>query len=244
MVTYQTFIGIDVQAIQKPYFYTALNSDLEIIATGHGRLADILAYLAGQSSALAAVNGPICAEKPGGESLQSGLFDQPASRGEFVVSRTGDAELAARGYTFPVTGKIQERSVNLVSGLQELGYVIFGNTDSARTYFETQCDAACWLTTGSIPYDSRSLEGRLQRQLLLCEFGLSLKDPMVFLEEFTRHRLRTSQVPMEQVLPAHELRALQAAAIAWLAVSRPEKVDRLGKTGEGEIILPREFTNK
>jgi hypothetical protein len=241
---FQTYIGIDIQAAHKPFFYAALQDDLEIIATGHGRLLDVLAYLSGQSAALVAINGPICAQHPGGESLQGGLFDRDESDDKFVPLRTGEAELISRGFAYSVPGKILERGLDLVSRLRELDYTIFAGNNTARSFLETQCDAACWLSTGSRPYDSHSLEGRLQRQLLLCEFGLSLKDPMAFLEEFTRHRLRTSQVPMDLVLSAHELRALMAAAIAWLVDTRPEAIERLGITGEGEIFLPREFLHK
>lgn len=241
---FQTYIGIDMQAVQKPYFYAALEGDLQIIATGHGRVADVLAYLSGQSSALVAVNGPICAQRSTGDCLQDGLFDLSEPQGKYVPLRTGEAQLISRGFTYSVPGKTVERSLDLVSRLREMNYTIFGETDATRAFLETQCDAACWLSTGHKPYDAHTLEGRLQRQLLLCEFGLPLQDPMVFLEEFTRHRLRTSQVPMEQVIPAHELRALMAAAIAWLVDIRPEVVERLGNTGNGEIFLPHEFRQK
>jgi hypothetical protein len=247
---YQTYIGIDVQAVQKPYFYSALNTDLENIACGHGRLGDVLAFLSGQSSALVAVNGPICFQFAADSLVQGGLFEADQTS-QHKVNRTGDAELTARGYnpgSAPVSGKKPplwvERSLELTAGIRQLGYGSFSNPDGSNTFFETQCDAAYWLSTGAMPYDSRSLEGRLQRQLLLCEFGFPLKDPMAFLEEFTRFRLRTTQVPMSYIQPAHELRALMAAATAWLMDVRPEAVEHLGEMNEGEIFLPREFTRK
>jgi hypothetical protein len=246
--THQTFIGIDVQAGTKPYFYTALDPDLEIIACGHGRLVDVLAYLSGQSSAVVAVNGPICVQLPDQESLQVGLFDTIPSMGNQVSQRTGDDALIARGYPHVVSTRKPplwvERSLELADGVRQLGYHQGNHDGEPRVWFETQSDAAYWLSTGTLPYESRSLEGRLQRQLLLCEFGFALKDPMAFLEEFTRFRLLTSQVPMEQILPAHELRALIAASTAWLADMRPAQVDQFGETNKGEIILPRELIRK
>ncbi len=219
---YQTYIGIDVQAVQKPYFYSALNADLENIACGHGRLGDVLAYLSGQTSALVAVNGPICFQNAEDDLVQGGLFDADQTS-QHKVNRTGDIELAARGFkpgSSPASGKKVplwvERSLELTTGIRQLGYRNLDLSESSRTFFETQSDAAYWLATGAMPYDSRSLEGRLQRQLLLCEFGFPLKEPMAFLEEFTRFRLRTSQVPMSYIQPAHELRALMSAATAWL----------------------------
>ncbi|HEX7556259.1 MAG TPA: hypothetical protein VF338_06515 [Leptolinea sp.] len=247
---HQTFIGIDVQAIQKPFFFTALDADLEIIASGHGRLGDVLAYLAGQSSVLVSVNGPVCAPQPDIEFSQGGLFDsnQFSAAGS---NRSGDAALAARGYPaalVPAAGKKLplwiERSLELAGEMRRLGYAPSSETNLARTYFETQTEAAYWQVTGIIPYDARSLEGRLQYQLMMFEFGFALRDPMTFLEEFTRFRLRTSQLPLTQILPAHELRSLMAAATAWLMDTHPEKVEHFGMMGEGEIILPREFTRK
>jgi hypothetical protein len=245
---FQTYVGIDVQAMQKPYFYTALNADLENIACGHGRLADVLAYLSGQSSAIVAINGPVCIQPTDYESLQGGLFELNDTSGNHISTRTGDAELDSKGFPIAsISKKIPiwvERSLELADGIKQMGYRIIGSGETSRTFFETQCDAAYWLSAGAMPYDSRSLEGRLQRQLFLCEFGFHLTDPMTFLEEFTRYRLRTSQIPMEQVLPAHELRALIAAASTWLLDVRPETMEHFGKVDEGEIILPREFLKK
>jgi hypothetical protein len=241
---YQTYIGIDVQAVQKPYFYSAMNSNLEVIACGHGRLPDVTAYLAGQTSALVAVNGPVCLPH---DSVQIGLFEG-GEDGSQPVTRAGDRELEDRGFHdlavqdhMKKTPLWVERSLELAESLARLEYSQKGGQ---KKYFETQSDAAYWLATGAMPYESRSLEGRLQRQLLLWEFGMAVKDPMNFLEEFTRFRLRTSQVPMDQILPGHELRAMIAASTAWLLDNHPERVEHFGVDTAGEIILPREFNRK
>jgi hypothetical protein len=248
--THLTYIGIDVQAAHKPYYYTALDENLEEIACGHGRLADVLAYLAGQSSALVAINGPVWVPQSETVFSQAGLFggEQPAG---FGSHRGVDIEMASRGYPVipvPPTGKKapiwMDRSLELAIEVKILGYSLKGRSQSDHAFFETNTDAAYQLITGTPPYDSRSLEGRLQRQLLLYEFGFPLKDPMVFLEEFTRYRLRTSNVPLNQIGVAHELRAMMAAATAWLVDNRPETLEYLGPSDEPVIILPKEFTRK
>jgi hypothetical protein len=248
--THLTYIGIDVQAAQKPFYYTALDADLEMIACGHGRLADVLAYLAGQSSALVAVNGPVWAPHSEVIFSQGGLFDGDQS----TVSgshRRVDVEMTAHDFpevsVLPAGKKTpiwMERSLGLIGEMKKLGYQLAGGSPVDRAYFETNTDAAYHLVTGTSPYDSRSLEGRLQRQLLLYEFGFPLKDPMSFLEEFTRYRLRTSNLPLTQISVAHELRALMAAAISWLMDNRPETIDHPGKSSEPPIILPKEFSRK
>jgi hypothetical protein len=245
-----TYIGVDVQAFQKPFYYSAVDADLETIACGHGRMVDVLAYLAGQSSALVAINGPVWAPKSDPGFLQSGLFG-----GEHlsisVIHRSPDIELTSHGYPrvpIPAAAKKiplwMERSLELTEEMKLMGYALVENSKANRVFFETNTDAAYHLITGCWPYDSRSLEGRLQRQLLLYEFGFPLRDPMVFLEEFTRYRLRTSNVPLIQIGVAHELRALMAAATAWLMDNRPEMLDHQGVGSEGEIILPKEFSRK
>jgi hypothetical protein len=245
-----TFVGIDVQAALKPFYYTALNADLETIACGHGRMADVLAYLAGQTSAVIAVNGPIWAPQAVTVSSQGDLFggQQNTIDGSH---RWVDSVLSTRGYPIifvPSAWKKapvwMERSLELAAEMKRLGYVVSGNPAAARLFFETNTDAAYHQITGNSPYDSRSLEGRLQRQLILYEFGFPLQDPMAFLEEFTRHRLRTSNVPLNQIGVAHELRSLTAAVIAWLLDNRPETLEHLGQSGEPEIILPKEFSRK
>jgi hypothetical protein len=245
-----TYIGIDVQAAQKPYYYTALDENLEEIACGHGRLADVLAYLAGQSSALVAINGPVWVPQTETVFSQAGLFGGEQSSG-FGSHRGVDIELISRGYQVipvPPAGKKapvwMERSLELALEVKQLGYSMVDGLHSNHEFFETNTDAAYQLITGSPPYDSRSLEGRLQRQLLLYEFGFLLKDPMVFLEEFTRYRLRTSNVPLNQIGVAHELRAMMAAATAWLVDNRPETLEHIGQSSDGVIILPKEFTRK
>lgn len=244
--SYPTYIGIDVQASQKPYFYSVTNSELEIVACGHGRLPDLEAYLSGQSSALVAVNGPICVQSSNGRSLQTELFDEPNPDSRNVQVRTGDRVLSDRGFPLAVmAAKIPswvERSLELAGVLYRLGYSLYGCGDNSRTFFETQCDAGYWLAIGALPFGSRSLEGRLQRQLILCEFGFRIQDPMIFLEEFTRHRLRTSQLPMEQVLPVYELRAMYAAATAMLLDTRIESIECVGEPGGGQLILPKAFS--
>lgn len=245
-----TYIGIDVQAAQKPFYYAALDNALEMIACGHGRMGDILAYLAGQSSAMAAINGPTWAPQPHHYVSQQGFFgdDHQAAHGGL---RQPDHELSARKLPVvpvPAVGKKiplwMERSLELVQELKNLGYMAGSGVQADRTFFETSTDASFHLITEALPYDSRSMEGRLQRQVLLHEFGFALKDPMAFLEEFTRHRLLKSTLPLEQIGAAHELRALMAAATAWLTVNRSQCVEKIGQDIEGGMILIKEFSRK
>jgi hypothetical protein len=81
----------------------------------------------------------------------------------------------------------------------------------------------------------RSLEGRIQRALILYAEGLQIPDPMDFFEEITRHKLLQGILPMENLHSAKELDALIAAYVAWIAVNRPNQVELLPQN----IVLPR-----
>lgn len=79
----------------------------------------------------------------------------------------------------------------------------------------------------------RTLEGRIQRALILYEAGVQLTDPMDFFEEITRHKLMQGILPIENLNSSKELDALVAAYLAWMAVQRTHLVEL-----NGNAILP------
>ncbi len=89
-----------------------------------------------------------------------------------------------------------------------------------------------------VPLARLSLEGRLQRQIILYEQGLRIKDPMDFFEEITRYKLLKGILPMELLYAPEQLDALAAAYTAWLAVHKQEDVFMLGDAKEGRMVLP------
>ncbi|CAG0957786.1 hypothetical protein ANAEL_00441 [Anaerolineales bacterium] len=78
----------------------------------------------------------------------------------------------------------------------------------------------------------------MQRQTLLYEHGLNIKDPMDFFEEITRYKLLKGILPMELLYLPEQLDALVAAYVAWLAVYKQEGVFLLGDAREGKLVLP------
>jgi hypothetical protein len=78
----------------------------------------------------------------------------------------------------------------------------------------------------------------LQRELILYEHRVGIKDPMDFFEEITRHKLMLGILPMELVHLPEQLDALAAAYTAWLASNKPAEVTRVGNKQEGFITLP------
>jgi hypothetical protein len=70
----------------------------------------------------------------------------------------------------------------------------------------------------------RSLEGRIQRALILYEERLQIPDPMDFFEEITRHKLMQGMLPQENLYSLRELDALVSAYTAWMFANEPRQV--------------------
>ena len=58
LFTDSAFIGVDPASRRKSFTYAALDKDLNLLALADGEMDDVVAFLAGQSSAMVAVNSP------------------------------------------------------------------------------------------------------------------------------------------------------------------------------------------
>ena len=88
------------------------------------------------------------------------------------------------------------------------------------------------------PFSKNTLEGRIQRQLVLHEQDTHIPDPMRVFEEITRHRLLQGQLPLPDLYSPSELDAMVAAYTAWKAATQPGEVTLLGNPQEGQVVLP------
>lgn len=241
-----TFIGIDPTAGERPFVYAALDHELKLLALGEGSIDDILAFSAGQSRAMAAVCAP---RRP-----NQGLMADAARRdrlspapnpGRYVNFRVAEYMLRQHNISIPQTSAKKEDCPNwmrmgflLFTRLAGLGYQQYLSDNAERQYLEVYPHACYSVLLEMLPFPKHSLEGRLQRQLVLFELGINLPDPMRFFEEITRHRLLNGILPLEDLYTSEELDALVAAYTAWLAASKPESVTLLGDESEGLVALP------
>jgi hypothetical protein len=122
--------------------------------------------------------------------------------------------------------------------LSKIGFKTYPNEDESYQYLETHPHACFSVLLGHCPLPKPTLEGRLQRELILFEHGVRIRDPMTFFEEITRHKLMNGILPTELVYYPNQLDALVAAYTAWLAVKKPVELTRLGNKQEGFITLP------
>lgn len=242
-----TFLGIDPSSRRPPFYYAALDENLRLLALGNGRLGDVLAFAAGQSRVLAAINAPAQPGRghPGAEGeRQLSLEGQPVGWGK-PVSRGVERLLIQRGlpvYHTPGDAASapawMRRGFALYQRLHELGYRPFPYSEASRQWMEVPAEAAFVSLLGQALLPAQRLEGRWQRQLILADLQVQVEDPMRFFEEITRHRLRKGQLPMHLIYAPGELNALVAAYTAWLQVNHPERVLRLGDEDEGQVFIP------
>lgn len=119
--------------------------------------------------------------------------------------------------------------------LAQTGLKAYAAKAAPRQFLETDAQACFRILIDKSPLPRRTLEGRVQRGLLLYDQGLRLTDPMDFFEEITRHHMLDGVFPNELLYSASELDALFAAYVAWLVVNEPEQVE----IAPGKLILPR-----
>ena len=243
---HETFIGIDPGDARQPYTLAAMDGDRSILVLSQGSIQDVLAYASGKASALVAVSGPL--------GFNGGLLAQDAVRatlepvpkpGEWTDARLAEYQLSVRGAPVsrtPTAGRFCpkwiQRAIEVSSCLRQLGFALFTAQDSARQLLEAPAETGYWSLLGTLPFPSASLEGRLQRQLVLHAEKLPVSDPMDFFEEVTRFKLLKGILPVKDIYSAPELNALLAAYTAWLVVHKPERVEHFGVEDEVIIYIP------
>lgn len=242
-----TFIGIDPTAGQKPFTYVALDGDLSILALGQGHADDILAFVGGQQSAIVAVNAP---QQPNQGMMAARevrqLLEPPPRSGRWNGFRVAEYELHTRGISIPRTPAREENCARWVQmgfalfrGIKKLGYQPFSPENTySHIYLEVYPHGAFTALLERLPFPKQTLEGRIQRQLVLYLQKLKVSNPMQIFEEITRHRILQGILPLDGLYTPNELDALGAAYTAWLAANKPEHITLVGHLEEGQIALP------
>ncbi len=242
--TDSVFVGIDPTSGRKSFTYAALDKDLRLLALADGEMDDVIAFLAGQKSATVAVNAPAGVNRGlVRERMKKEMLTPHQLRGAEI--RMSEYELRQRGIAVagtPASAALCPAWIQvgfeLYRNLGKMGFNKYPEKESPLQFLETHPQACFCVMAEQIPLAKSSLEGRLQRQLILYEHGLQVKDPMDFFEEITRYKLVKGIWPMELLYMPEQLDALVAAFTAWLAVESQEKTTSVGDHSEGQIFLP------
>lgn len=247
LTTQTTFIGVDPSGGRKPFTYAMLDYECKLLALNEGELEEVLAFIGGQRAAYVAVNAPSGPNTGLVKQAEAAQILLPLHRvGRAADMRLAEHQLRQRGIS--VAGTPAQESLcpvwmqlgfALYRKLNELGFTRYAAAETAaHQWIETHPHAAFCALLGQVPMPKPTLEGRLQRQLILFEQRINIKDPMEYFEEMTRHKLLHGALPLEWVYPAEKLDALVAAYTAWMAARFPAKISMVGDATEGQIVLP------
>ena len=244
LFTDSAFIGIDPTSGRKSFTYAALDRDSNLLALADGEMEDVTAFLAGQQSATVAINAP--------SGVNRGLVRARLKKEMLTPHQVRRAELRMAEYELRVHGIAVsgtpasaalcpawvQAGFELYRKLEKMGFEKLFEEEAELQLLETHSHACYCVLAGSVPLSKQSLEGRLQRQLILYERGVRIKDPMDFFEEITRYKMVKGIFPMELLYLPDQLDSLVAAYTAWLATVKPDRVSALGEISEGMIVLP------
>jgi hypothetical protein len=235
-------VGIDPTSGEGGLSVATLDPGLRVVSLVELDLEHTVAYLGDRPAAFVGINAPAQPNK-GVIRRRRRQEGRAGSRGSEI--REAEYDLRERGITVAATPSREplcpawvQLGFALYRELADLGYRPFPADEVPCQWLEVQPQAAFCGLLGRLPLPRPSLEGRLQRALVLSERGVGLGDPMAFLEEITRHRLLMGALPMEMIPGASQLDALVAAFTSWVALTRPAELTRLGNQQEGHIVLP------
>lgn len=163
--------------------------------------------------------------------------------GRNVDMRVAEFILRAKGIHVNMTPSISALCTQAVRAgfevyaqLEKAGYS--ASTNSDRAMVESNAHAVFCALAGMSPLTKLTLEGRLQRQLLLFDGGLQIKDPMEFLEEVTRHKLLKGILPWDELYTFEELDAMAMGLMAYYLGNSEKPSIPIGDLDEGMIYLP------
>ena len=241
------YIGIDPTAGRRPIHYAVLDEKLRIVAQGEGDLETVLAVVGKHESAVCAVDAP--------QSPNGALLSRPEVREKYGLrpDATTWAQFKVCEYL------LRQRGIGIYNtpaeaatakGWMKLGWELYDRLITAgfalhrispelpRTYLEVHPHASFTTLLGHLPYKKDTLEGRLQRQLLLADLEVDVPDAMAAFEEITRHRLLTGTLDYRGLLTHDQLDALVSAYTAYVTATQPGQVTWVGDEWEGEIVVP------
>ena len=244
------YIGIDLamdaRKTSKSFTFVSLNQALRLQGIGEGNLEDVLAYVGSQAEAYIAIDAP---RRPNLGLVQPEISPQetilPVESNEARNCRAAEYQLRQHHIHILSTADQKEAcptwmraGFKLFAQLEKLGFSAFPAHTQPRCSLEISAHGVFCVLLEQAPFPRETLEGRLQRQLVLREQGVKIADPMNFFEEVTGHKLLHGILPLEEIHSPGELDALAGAYTAWMAANKPEEVTCLGVVEEGQIVLP------
>lgn len=243
-----TLLGIDPTYARLPFTFVAFEQSGRLQRLSEGELEQVLEFVVGLPRAMVAINSP---SRP-----STGALIGADARGELTPlhqpgrgteMRVVEHQLRERGISVGATPREFSAAPNwmqlgfgLYEKLTSLGFRPFPTEGASHQWIETHPHAVFCALLGQLPLPRHTLEGRIQRQLVLREKGLGIVDPMEFFDEITRHGILRGELPNQLLYEPAVLDALAAAYTAFQVVRSPQSITTLGSPEEGIVFLPVE----
>lgn len=245
-ITGSTFVGIDPTAGRKPFAYTALDGNLRLAAVGRGTLEEVLAFTAGQQQAIVAVCAP---RRPSQRLMERSevrdRLNPPPRPGRWMNFRLVEYLLRQHGissYKTPPEVKAcpnwMQMGFHLYRRLEQMGFQPYPTKKPTLQWMEVYPHACFCTLLGHAPLHKNTLEGRIQRQLVLHKNKVGVPDPMDLIKGLTAQHILQGSLPTNRLYTQGELDALVAAYTAWQATNHPNEITLLGDASEGQVVLP------
>ncbi|MCE1254937.1 MAG: DUF429 domain-containing protein [Anaerolineae bacterium] len=245
--TKTVFIGISLLSPAPIFTMVMLDHGMRLIANAEGKLDEAVAFCTEQAEAVVALdlprrpnNGAAHLVEPEARASNRG---RPQRRGldmrqcEVLLRRQG-VKIYATPAHLDECPQWMKTGFMLYDNLQSAGFVMDTAAAEPRQMVETHSESIFRSLLTKPLLATRSLEGRLQRHLLLYDHGLQLIDPMNYFEEITRSRVLQGNLPSQMLFTPAQLDALACAFLAWRLVNRPHLISRIGDMQEGWLVLP------
>ena len=241
------YLGIDVTAGVRPMNVAVLDGARQVLACEDGGLEEVLAVVDRYPAAVVAVDAP---QSPNGglmaeAAYRAALNPRPVGS-KYAQHKVCEYELQRRGIKLYVTPREaaaakpwMQMGFALFRRLAALGFVFYRpGLEAPRQMLEVHPHASFTVLLGHLPLPKDTLEGRLQRQMVLYRQRVGVRDPMDTLEEITPHSLLEGRLALPGLHTHDELDALAAALTAYVAATAPEQVTLVGDEAEGQIVVP------
>lgn len=241
-----TYLGIETSGNLKPFTCAVFTRNGKLAALKNVDRDELIDIAANNPESVAAVNSPF--------SPNRGLVRQGEVRkllkplhfsGRNQDMRLAEYKLKEIGINVLMTPAKRDLCSNWIQSgftiyekLSELGFEKYPRDSSTRLMLETHSNASFIALSSSQLLPKLSIEGRIQRQLILFEEGLSINDPMEFFEEVTRHKLLRGIMPTELIYTPEELDAMMAGLVAFRVGESSAELTSIGDPAEGQIVLP------
>jgi hypothetical protein len=150
-----------------------------------------------------------------------------------ILSELDSVTMCVTANTKPRSARSANTNLMFYEQLGRMSFRAYPAKNETRQWFRADADESFSALLHKKLLSRRTLEGRIQRALVLYDQGLQINDPMEFFEEITRYKLIQGILPLESLYTSKELDALVAAYVAWMMVNKAGQL-----TIQGEFILP------